>query len=118
MAKELSTPATGTSLLAAAAARRRERDEAERLAVGKRLRSCLCSISGLGAVWVYGSLVKPGRFTRDSDVDVAIEQLPEGTSLYLLQSLLSEATGREVDVCLLHETRLRRQIETQGQRWT
>ena len=29
-------------------------------------------------VWIYGSLVKPGRFHSCSDVDVALESLPAG----------------------------------------
>jgi hypothetical protein len=49
-------------------------------------------------VWVYGSLVKPGRFHSWSDVDVALESLPAGMTLEYLQSLLSADVGREVDV--------------------
>jgi len=42
-------------------------------------------VSG-AAVWVYGSLVKPGRFHGWSDVDVALESLPAGMTLEYLQS--------------------------------
>ena len=97
--------------------RRRQHDEAERLAICSRLAARLRLIPGLGSVWVYGSLVKPKRFTCHSDVDVAVESLPDGVSLYLLQSLLSEAAGREVDVCLLGETRLKEQIVKLGEQW-
>ncbi|MFM7206660.1 MAG: nucleotidyltransferase family protein [Planctomycetaceae bacterium] len=69
------------------------------------------------AVWVYGSLVKPGRFHEWSDVDVAFESLPPGMSLEYLQSLLSADAGREVDVCMLNRTRLRAAIEREGERW-
>jgi predicted nucleotidyltransferase len=68
-------------------------------------------------VWVYGSLVKPGRFHEWSDVDVAIESLPAGMTLEYLQSLLSADVGREVDVCLIDCTRLRPVIEGSGERW-
>lgn len=104
-------------MLAAAAVRRRQCDEAERVAIRARLDARLRSIPGLGAVWVYGSLVKPGRFKDHSDVDVAVETLPDGISLYLLQSLLSEAAGREVDVCIIGETRLQEKIRNLGERW-
>lgn len=69
------------------------------------------------AVWIYGSLVKPGRFHEWSDVDLAFETLPAGESLEYLQSALSDEVGREVDVCLLECTRLRPVIEREGERW-
>jgi hypothetical protein len=69
------------------------------------------------AVWVYGSLVKPGRFHEWSDVDVALESLPAGMTLEYLQSLLSADVGREADVCLLDRTRLKPGIEGGGERW-
>jgi predicted nucleotidyltransferase len=68
-------------------------------------------------VWVYGSLVKAGRFHEWSDVDIAVESLPEGMTLEYLQSLLSAEVGREVDVCRLDRTRLRPVIEREGERW-
>lgn len=69
------------------------------------------------AVWVYGSLVKPGRFHEWSDVDIAVASLPPGMTLEYLQSLLSAEVGREVDVCQLDRTRLRPVIEREGERW-
>lgn len=69
------------------------------------------------AVWVYGSLIKPGRFHEWSDVDVALEALPAGMTLEYLQSLLSADVGREADVCLLDRTRLKPVIEGGGERW-
>jgi predicted nucleotidyltransferase len=68
-------------------------------------------------VWVYGSLLKPGRFHEWSDVDVALESLPAGMTLEYLQSLLSADVGREVDVCLIDRTRLRPVIKGRGERW-
>jgi predicted nucleotidyltransferase len=69
------------------------------------------------AVWVYGSLVKPGQFHEWSDVDVAVESLPAEMTLEYLQSLLSADVGREVDVCRLDRTRLKPVIEREGERW-
>lgn len=81
------------------------------------LRAALARHVAGTAVWVYGSLVRPGRFREWSDVDLAFEMLPDGMSLEYLQSLLSSAVEREVDVCLLRETRLRPVIEAEGERW-
>ncbi len=101
----------------------RERREAEGSENARReilvaLRERLARIAPGAVVWVYGSVTKAGGFDRYSDVDVAFESLPLGRSLYAMQSLLSEACGREVDVCFLHETRLEEKIRREGERWT
>lgn len=97
--------------------RRNQRDA--RLADRTRglLRAALAKHVPGTAVWIYGSLVKPGRFHDWSDVDLAVESLPPGMSLEYLQSLLSADVGREVDVCRLDRTRLRTSIEQEGERW-
>lgn len=69
-------------------------------------------------VWLYGSLVKPGRFSEHSDVDLAVTELPPGMTIEYLQSLLSRDVGREVDVCLLESTRLKEGIRKEGELWT
>jgi len=69
-------------------------------------------------VWVYGSILKPGKFRFGSDIDVALEHPSTSHSLYSLQSLLTEATEHPVDICMLEETRLKEKIVSQGQRWT
>ncbi len=61
-------------------------------------------------VWLFGSLLEPGRFHAASDVDRAVESLPDGISLYTLTALLDEEMGRPVDVVLLPESRLRETI--------
>jgi len=69
------------------------------------------------AVWVYGSILVPYKFSIRSDIDIALEEPLETVSIYLLQSLLTEATGHEVDISYLEETRLRKKIESHGERW-
>jgi len=97
---------------------RRRRDDADRAdRTRDLLRQSLARHVPGTAVWVYGSLVKPGRFRKWSDVDVALESLPPGMTLEYLQSLLSADVGREVDICLLGRTRLRSVIEGTGERW-
>jgi predicted nucleotidyltransferase len=98
---------------------RAERNERERLDVRARLRAALGEFLPAGSrVWLYGSLVKPGGFSQTSDVDVALEHEPKDQSIYLLMSRLSERTGREIDLALLGETRLREMILREGEPWT
>ena len=99
----------------------RERRRREDAALADRtrglLREALARHVPGTAVWVYGSLVAPGRFHEWSDVDVALESLPDDMTLEYLQSLLSADVGREADVCLVGQTRLKPVIETTGERW-
>lgn len=67
---------------------------------------------------VFGSLTREGRFQDGSDVDVALERLPEGWTLYGLTAWLAEQVGRPVDVVLLSECRFRERIEREGETWT
>jgi len=98
-----------------------ERQQRRDAALAARTRDRLCAVLARHlpgtAVWVYGSLVKPGRFREWSDVDIAFESLPPALSLEYLQSLLSDEVGRSVDVCLFDRTRLRSVIEREGERW-
>jgi predicted nucleotidyltransferase len=68
-------------------------------------------------IWVYGSLTQPGRFRLESDIDLALDQEPEGLSIYGVSALLSENLGRSVDVVLLNETRLKNKILENGISW-
>ena len=99
------------------ASRARGREEA-RLETRTRLREALRTICPGRDVFVFGSLAQPGSFHGRSDVDIAVESLPEGLSQYGLIGWLEEELGRPVDVLLLAETRLREKILAQGERWT
>lgn len=93
--------------------------ERERLTVRERLAAAVREYLPAGSrVWVYGSLIDPGRFREWSDIDLALEVDPPGMSLYLLASLLSERCHRRVDVCLISETRLATAIRGKGESWT
>lgn len=104
-------------LLASQRERRRRDDAARADKTRSLLRESLARHVPETGVWVYGSLVKAGRFHEWSDVDVALESLPAGMTLEYLQSLLSADVGREVDVCLIDRTRLKPVIEGTGERW-
>ena len=99
------------------AERLRERERL-RLGVRDQLHAVLGEfIPGLKAV-VFGSLVRPGRFTEHSDVDLALEAEPPAMSRFQLTSLLSERLGRRVDLILLSECRFRDKILREGETWT
>lgn len=106
-----------TSLLEEREKARRALAERERLAVRERLRHALRTECPGHVVWLYGSITQPGRFREWSDIDLALENEPAGGSLWRLMSLLSEHTGRSVDLCVLEETRLREKILREGERW-
>ncbi len=97
---------------------RSQKRERLRLETRRELRAALAELGLEGKVIVFGSLVKPGRFTEHSDVDVAMDSEPAGFSLYQLTSLLAERLGRRVDVVLLRECRFRDKVLREGESWT
>jgi predicted nucleotidyltransferase len=69
-------------------------------------------------VWVFGSLLRPGHFSAESDIDLAVTRLPTGRTEAWLESELALRLDRRVDVLNLNETGLRSKIEQTGERWT
>ena len=97
---------------------RAERDERLHLEVRDHLRKVLRRFVAVDQVVVFGSLTKPHRFSDGSDIDLALECEPTGTSLYQLTALLAEEMGRPVDIILLSECRFRDRIDREGEKWT
>ena len=83
----------------------------------EQLKACLNRHLPGQRVWVFGSLLDPGRFNAASDIDIAIDTLPASMSIYTLTALLDEEMKRPVDVAYLPESRLRDKIMTQGEPW-
>lgn len=82
-------------------AQRRAEREAERLAWLQRVREAVPRIAaqhpGVRRVVLFGSLVKPARFRRGSDIDVAaVCDSPEAESAFWRE--LERALGRPVDL--------------------
>ena len=95
----------------------REREDS-RLATLARLRTATSEhLAGLQCV-VFGSVLKPGNFRKNSDVDIALFDEPAGTSIFSLHSRLEEAIGRNVDLVMLPECRLKEKILREGEIWT
>jgi len=97
---------------------RYQRREALRADVRLRLQKALIELLPGHKAIVFGSLVKPGRFSDTSDVDIALDAEPAGVTTYQLTSLLAERLGRPVDVVLLPECRFRARILREGETWT
>ena len=95
-----------------------EKREQDRHEARLRLRDALMRTIPDQHVFVHGSVTKPGKFTAESDIDLALETEPHGVTLYQLISLLSEQMGRPVDVLLLDECRFREKILREGELWT
>ena len=97
---------------------RLEKRERLRQEVCRRLREVLDRTIPGQLVFVFGSLITPGKFTDESDIDLALESEPPGMTIYQLIGLLSERMGRRVDVILLDECRFRDRILREGEPWT
>jgi len=97
---------------------RSTRDEAARLRTREVLRCELARFVPGHRVWLYGSITKAKRFHEWSDVDLAFETDPIRPSLLTLMGLLRESLGREVDIAILGETRLKEKIVREGELWT
>ena len=82
-------------------ARRRAQREAERQQWIQRVRevvvSCASRYADIRRVYLFGSLLQPGRFRPDSDIDVAVECDTLTTESIFWRSLERELE-REVDV--------------------
>jgi predicted nucleotidyltransferase len=71
----------------------------------------------LEKVYVFGSLVRPGRFTESSDVDVAVKTLPS-EQFFAFSAALSAALGRDVDLIELDKCHFAHKIRNEGLLWT
>ena len=68
-------------------------------------------------VFVFGSLVKHGAFHGNSDVDLAVFELPTNVSEFAVHGMLEERIGRSVDLIFLPEHRLKDKIQREGELW-
>src|SRR3982074_3480940 len=113
------SPKSMPTLLAKMNEERVRQREVARVAAYWRLREALGKLLPQGTeVWVFGSLLKPGRFREYSDIDIAVASLPAGRSEAWLQGELELRLERGVDVLSLNETGLRSKIQRVGERWT
>lgn len=109
-----------THLLDAAIARqraRREQDRQQLLAEVMRLMDELGPRHGISQAYIFGSLVRPGSFHEQSDVDIAVEEIA-AADFFDFMSALSMALEREVDLVELDKCHFAHRIRSDGIKWT
>lgn len=72
---------------------------------------------GLRRAVIFGSIIAPGRFTDQSDVDVAVIDLPS-EAFFPLAAFLSVGLEREVDLVWLDDLHFADVIRRDGRLWT
>jgi len=77
----------------------------------------LAATYGFHRAYVFGSVIKKGRFRRYSDIDIAIEGLDD-QQYFKFMADLYDRLEREVDVIQLEKHRLQEQIKETGIEWS
>jgi predicted nucleotidyltransferase len=93
--------------------------EALRLSVLGKLKDALTDLGRnyqWDAVYVFGSVIKPGKFQPRSDVDVAVKGLDK-FRLYSFIGDISAIMERDVDVIVLEECHFSESIIKKGAKW-
>ena len=107
-----------TEVLDRALARKRREREALRLAVQARALKLLDeSPVELDEAILFGSVVRSGRFSARSDVDLAVPDL-EPRDFFTLMGHLEEGLEREIDLVPIDTCHFADSIRRTGLRWT
>jgi uncharacterized protein len=72
---------------------------------------------GIQKAYIFGSLTQPQKFTHQSDIDIAVEQI-NPDDFFLVISLISEAMARDVDVIEINKCHFADRIRQTGILWT
>ena len=67
--------------------------------------------------YLFGSVVSPGRFGPESDVDIAVGGLAK-QDFYRFVGDISSVLERDVDVVVLEESRIAETIRRRGKPWS
>ena len=95
----------------------REAKRLETLFALKEILPDLSSKYGFSKAYIFGSVVKEGRFRYESDVDIAVFDL-KNENFFRLMSDISNSLGREVDLYQIEiDEFLRKTIEETGILW-
>ena len=107
-----------STLIHATARRRAEREASREDALARTVAAieALGPRYGVTEAYLFGSLVRPGRFSAHSDIDVAVAGL--GPAHWAFAAELSRRVGREVDLVDLEGSRFAQRIRREGVRWT
>jgi predicted nucleotidyltransferase len=108
-----------TNLLDTALARRRIDNEAKRVAAIEQIIHWLeteAAQYGINQAYLFGSVIRPYRFTNRSDVDIALEQF-NSEDFFVAMAALSETLERDVDLVDLSKCPFAHRIRQQGRVW-
>ncbi|MEW5768011.1 MAG: nucleotidyltransferase domain-containing protein [bacterium] len=104
------------SVLEAGLKKKRELKEKERQDLLKHFIDVLANLRekyNLSEAFVFGSIVKPGRFIGNSDLDVAVKGL-RNDRYFEFVTEISDKMSREVDVVELEKCRFAEKIRKEG----
>lgn len=104
------------SVIEAGLKRKQELKEKERQELLKRFINVLANLRekyNLSEAFVFGSIVKPGRFIGNSDLDVAVKGL-QNDRYFEFMAEISNEIGRDVDVVELEKCRFTEKIKREG----
>ena len=94
----------------------REQERQERIAAVLKALDALSHLISFDQSYVFGSLTKPFRFFKDSDIDIGFVGLKD-EDFFQTIAFLSRKLGREVDVLQLEDHPLRAKVMREGMKW-
>lgn len=109
-----------TDLLDSILERKRREQEEFRLQLIKKLFDTLDKLSQeipFKEAYLFGSIGKPYRFTKESDVDIGFLGLKD-EHFFKAMSFISREIGVDVDILQLENHRLAKKIKKEGIKWT
>ena len=109
-----------THLLTEILQQRRTQQEQERQVAVQKAQQWLDehgTAYGIRRAFIFGSVIRPGHFHKNSDVDIAVESV--ALEQYCMAiSLLSTWLERDVDLIELDKCHFQHRIRQTGQEWT
>lgn len=108
-----------TSILDAALQRRRLEQEQQRQAVLDKTLRLLDEWGqryNIRRAYIFGSVTRPGHFTPESDIDIAIDSI-DAEHFFAAMSALSTALGYDVDMVELEQCSFGAKIRREGILW-
>ncbi|MDO8445649.1 MAG: hypothetical protein Q7T53_06055 [Deltaproteobacteria bacterium] len=109
-----------TALIDKTVKRKSKEREERRLQLIGRLFDILNRLSkgvSFDEAYIFGSLIKPYRFSELSDIDIGFIGLKD-EDFFMTISFISDEIGLEVDVMQLEGHRLADKVKREGIRWT
>lgn len=94
----------------------REQQRQKQIALVLKVLDALSQVISFEQAYIFGSLAKPYRFFRDSDVDIAFLGL-QNKDFFQAIAFLSRELGRNVDAIQLEGHPLRDKVMREGIKW-